>query len=157
MKHYFVDPNSRRILGEIFASEPANPDGHLIWQAPASGLPAPWGYCTVSADGLTVTADADWQAKERKKLVPEKVTEYQAKSALMQTMHISGKTCYTVVEEYMATPTADPMIVLAWKTCRDYERLDNKIQFIAQNVLQFPLETIDTQLDNLFILAKTIH
>lgn len=95
--------------------------------------------------------------EQRKLSVPARVTEFQAKAALMQTAHLSGKSCYAVVEEYMTSPTADPMIVLAWKTCRDYERLDNKIQFIAQNVLQFPLETIDTQLDNLFILAKTIH
>ena len=156
MKHYFVDPASRRILGEVLAFTPENPEAYRIWQAPASGLPAPEEYCTVSADGLSATADADWQVKERKKLVPAMVTEYQAKSALLQTPHSSGKDCYAVVEEFMAAPAAPAQIVLAWKTCRDYERTDSKIYLIARNVLQIPEAELETWLDTMFIKAKAL-
>lgn len=158
MEYYFVDKVSQRILGGVLTTTPAgeNPDV-VIWQAPAAGLPAPEEYCTVSADGLTVTADADWQAKERKKLVPAMVTEYQAKSALMQTPHASGKDCYSVVEAYMASPQTMPQLKLAWATCRDYERLDDKIYLIARSVLAIPESELETWLDDMFIEAKAIH
>lgn len=158
MKYYFVDKTSRRILGEVLTATPAgeNPD-IVIWQAPAAGLPAPEEYCTVSVDGLTVTADADWQAKERKKLVPAMVTEYQAKAALMQTPHTSGKDCYSVVEAFMSSPQATAQIKLAWATCRDYERLDDKIYLIASSVLAIPETDLETWLDDMFIKAKAIH
>ena len=85
-----------------------------------------------------------------------RVTEYQAKATLMQTVHVSGKSCYAVVEEYMASPSAPPQIKLAWATCRDYERLDDKIYLIARNVLQIPEAELETWLDNMFIQAKTV-
>ena len=88
--------------------------------------------------------------------VPFRVTEYQAKAALLQTPHNSGKDCYTVVEEFMATPAAPAQIVLAWKTCRDYERTDSKIYLITRNVLQIPEAELETWLDNMFIKAKAI-
>lgn len=156
-KHYYVDKATRCVLGEVLTPTPSGAANVLIWQAPASGLPAPEEYCTVSADGLTVTADADWQAKERKKLVPAMVTEYQAKSALMQTPHASGKDCYSVVEAFMSSPQAPAQIKLAWATCRDYERTDDKIYLIVRDVLAIPETDLETWLDDMFIKAKVIH
>ena len=95
-------------------------------------------------------------AETHKLSIPYRVTEYQAKSALMQTQHSSGKDCYTVVEEFMLSASAPPQIKLAWATCRDYERLDDKIYLIARNVLQIPEAELETWLDNMFIKAKAI-
>lgn len=95
-------------------------------------------------------------AETQQLTVPYRVTEYQAKAAMLQTPHISGKACYTVVEEFMAGPSAPPEVVLAWKTCRDYERGDSKIYLIARNVLQIPEAELETWLDNMFIKAKAI-
>ena len=89
--------------------------------------------------------------------VPRRVTEYQAKSALMQTPHASGKDCYSVVEAYMASPQTTPQLKLAWATCRDYERLDDKIYLIARSVLAIPESELETWLDDMFIKAKAIH
>lgn len=85
-----------------------------------------------------------------------RVTEYQAKATLMQTLHASGKNCYEVVEEFMGNASAPPQIKLAWATCRDYERLDEKIYLIVRNVLQIPEAELETWLDNMFIQAKAI-
>ena len=158
MTYYFIDKTSRRILGEVLTPEPSGENPNLlIWQSTVAQLPAPENYCVVSVDGLSVTADADWQAQERKKLVPAVVTEYQAKSALMQTPHASGKDCYSVVEAYMASPQTTPQLKLAWATCRDYERLDDKIYLIARSVLVIPESELETWLDDMFIKAKAIH
>ena len=156
MKYYFVAKTSRRILGEVLTQTPSGDADVLIWQSPVDPLPAPEHYCTVSADGLSVTADADWQTQERKKQVPAMVTEYQAKSALMQTPHASGKDCYAAVEAFMATPQAPAQIKLAWATCRDYERMDPKIYLIARNVLQIPEAELEDWLDTMFLKAKVI-
>ena len=95
-------------------------------------------------------------AEQRKLSIPTTVTEYQAKSALMQASHASGKDCYAVVEAYMATPQAPAQIKLAWATCRDYERMDPKIYLIARNVLQIPEAELEDWLDTMFLKAKVI-
>ena len=92
----------------------------------------------------------------RKLSVPARVTEYQAKSTLMNTPHTTGVDCYTVVENFMSSPAATPAIKLAWTTCRDYDRTDEKIYLIARNVLQIPEAELETWLDNMFIQAKTV-
>lgn len=85
-----------------------------------------------------------------------RVTEYQAKSALIQTPHASGKDCYSVVEAFMSSTQSPAQIKLAWATCRDYERMDDKIYLIARDVLGFGPDVIEQKLDDLFVLAKTI-
>lgn len=90
-------------------------------------------------------------AQEKRRLsIPVRVTEYQAKAALMNFGH------FDKVQAYMDNPSAEPRVRLAWNTARDYERYDAKIYFIAREILKFPPETIEDQLDDLFIYAKTV-
>lgn len=88
--------------------------------------------------------------EQRKLSVPARVTEFQAKAALMHFGH------FAAVQAYMDSPAADQLVKLAWQTARDYERVDAKIYFIAREILKLPPETIEDQLDDLFIYAKTV-
>ena len=88
--------------------------------------------------------------EQRKLSVPARVTEFQAKAALMNFGH------FDKVQAYMDNPSAEPRVRLAWNTARDYERYDAKIYFIAREILKFPPETIEDHLDDLFIYAKTV-
>ena len=82
--------------------------------------------------------------------VPQRVTAYQAKAALMDAQH------YDQIEDFVASAACPPRIKLAWREALHFERNDDKIYLIARNVLQIPEAELETWLDNMFIKAKAI-
>lgn len=82
--------------------------------------------------------------------VPQRVTAYQAKAALMDAGY------YNQIEDFVASAACPPRVGLAWREALHFERNDDKIYLIARNVLQIPEAELETWLDNMFIKAKAI-
>ena len=82
--------------------------------------------------------------------VPQRVTAYQAKAALMDAGY------YNQTEDFVASAVCPPRVGLAWREALHFERNDDKIYFIARNVLQIPEAGLETWLDNMFIKAKAV-
>lgn len=89
--------------------------------------------------------------------VPKVVSAYQAKAALLATSHPSGGSCYDVIVAFVVSPACPPALRLFWETRRDYPREHADIYAMARGVLNFPPETIEQQLDDLFTLAASIQ
>ena len=82
--------------------------------------------------------------------VPQRVTAYQAKAALMDAGY------YNQIEDFVASAVCPPLVGLAWREALHFERNDDKIYLIARNVLQIPEAELETWLDNMFIKAKAV-
>jgi len=82
--------------------------------------------------------------------VPQRVTAYQAKAALMDAGY------YNQIEDFVASAACPPRVGLAWREALHFERNDDKIYLIARNVLFFTESQLESRLDSLFIAANAI-
>ncbi len=99
-------------------------------------------YAETVRNNANQATDAEKLASEREMM---RVSAFQAKAALMQNGY------YVQIVEYMNS-SADEVTKLAWDTAQEFRRNSPTVNFIATK-----LELTETELDDLFRLAKTIE
>ena len=121
-------------LEQVPYFDPENPP-----QDNTYGVPDEVQVGWVKCDGVFVASPAP-------SVVPSQVTRFQAQVALYQAGLLDD------VEAYMALETTDWFIKMAWKEVLHFERNSAMIESLKP---VFGLT--DAQIDDLFILAKTIN
>lgn len=85
------------------------------------------------------------QSELSKSPVPQEVTRFQLRAALLQVGVLED------VETYMSTQVTDPFVQLAWQEGHTFKRNSQIVQDI-----QSRLGLTDEQMDNIFRFAATI-
>ena len=120
------------------------------------GQPPPQAYAVADEvqPGWIKQSDGTFRAPTPADLpaqpVPQRVTAYQAKAALMDAGY------YNQIEDFVASAACPLRVGLAWREALHFERNDDKIYLIARNGLHIPEAELETWLDNMFIKAKAI-
>ena len=145
---YVIDLSDEVEFGITAAREAANaerPD-HLKWADNAAYMAAVMGQAAQSWCVQYAQQREQPPAPEpNASAVPQVVSAFQAKAALMQ----AG--LYDAINAALTSPEAPPLARLAWETARDFERGSPTVAGIGA---QFGLT--DAQLDALFTSAAQI-
>lgn len=106
------------------------------------------GWRAVS-DASECSADEHWQAippaSDQTQPVPQEVSRFQGRAALIQAGHMAA------IQSYIDEPTTDIMVKEAWANVTVFRRQSPMILTVAS-----VLNLSDEDLDNLFIAAHAI-
>lgn len=134
MTKYFVNEDGR-LVSEVLTDSPVNPSNYAIVESSEV-----LGKCSnyVVDNGYVVLSPLMTS-------VPQSVTRFQARAALMQANLLDD------VEAMMSSPETDPFITLAWKEVLEFRRDSPTILSIIH-----VLGLTEEQVDDLFRFASTI-
>jgi hypothetical protein len=143
-------PFGVRILEVREASVPVAPP--LYWlEAPAEVTPQDWCYAS-GIFQLIPRATISTEAALENWRTATSATRFQARAALYQTLDDEDVRLFDKVELIMANPATPTLYRMAWEDALEFRRLSPTVLALGSM-----LGLSDAQLDELFVLAKTIE